>query len=75
MPETFVFETEAADLLERALRAFAEWAAQNYQTTEAEARCLAAPTEAPAAYALGYNDALRAIPDALELWMEESQYD
>jgi hypothetical protein len=75
MPENFVFETEAAALLEAALERFAEWAAENYLTTEAEAQCLTEPTEAPAAYARGYNDAIRAIPDALSLWMEEYQYD
>lgn len=73
MPETFNFATEADDLLRRALEAFAAWAAENYCTTEAEARCLSKPTEAPAAYARGYNDALAAIPDALALWLEEYQ--
>lgn len=75
MPENFVFEAEAADLLRRAMEAFAAWAAENYQTTEDEARTLTEPTEAPVAYARGYNDAIRAIPDALSLWMEECQYD
>lgn len=74
MPENFVFETEAAELLRRSLEAFAAWAAENYQTTEAEARCLTEPTESPAAYARGYNDAMRAMPDALSLWIEEYQY-
>jgi hypothetical protein len=74
MAENFVFEAEAAALLETALKRFAEWAAEHYQTTVAEAECLTEPTEAPAAYARGYNDAIRAIPDALSLWMEEYQY-
>lgn len=74
MPENFVFETEAADLLRRTLEAFAAWAAENYLTTEAEARCLTEPTDAPTAYARGYNDAMRAIPDVALLWMEEAQY-
>jgi hypothetical protein len=73
MPESFNFATEADDLLRRALEAFAAWAAENYRTTEAEARCLSEPTEAPAAYARGYNDALAAMPDALALWIEEYQ--
>ena len=75
MGENFVFETEASDLLRRAIGQFAEWAAEHYQTTVAEAQCLNDPTEAPAAYARGYNDAIRAIPDAAALWMEGIQYD
>lgn len=67
------FATEAVALLESALARFAEWASENYQTTEAEARCLSDPTEAPAAYARGYNDALRQLPDAMALWLEEYQ--
>lgn len=74
MAENFVFETEAAALLETALKRFAEWAAENYLTTVAESECLTDPTEAPAAYARGYNDAIRAIPDALDLWLGEYQY-
>ena len=74
MAVNFVFETEAAALLEIAITRFAEWAAENYLTTAAEAETLTDPTDAPAAYARGYNDALRAIPDAASLWMEEEQY-
>lgn len=74
MPDNFVFETEAVALLETAIKRFAEWAAENYLTTAAEAENLADPTDAPAAYARGYNDAIRAIPDAASLWMEEAQY-
>lgn len=74
MPENFVFESAAAELLETAITHFAEWAAENYLTTAAEAENLADPTDAPAAYARGYNDAIRAIPDAASLWMEEAQY-
>jgi len=49
MPETFDFATESSDLLERAMRAFAEWAGENWTMTEAEARTLNEPTDAPAA--------------------------
>lgn len=73
MGESFNFAAEADDLLRRALESFAAWTAENYRTTEAEARCLTEPTDAPAAYARGYNDALAAIPDALALWIEECQ--
>ena len=31
--------------------------------------------ETTAAYARGYNDAIRAITDAMQLWIEECQYD
>lgn len=75
MAENFIFETEASELLRTALRRFAEWAAENWQTTAAEAETLNEPTDAPAAYARGYNDAIGSIPDALALWMEEAQYD
>lgn len=68
--EPFDFESEAADVLRRAVQTFAAWVADNYQMTEAEACTLTNPTEAPAAYARGYNEALRAIPDALDLWMD-----
>lgn len=39
-----------------------------------EAETLAEPTEAPAVYERGYNDAVRSIPDAVALWMDEGQY-
>jgi hypothetical protein len=67
------FATEATALLETALRQFAEWAAENYQMGPGEAECLSEPTEAPAAYTRGYNDAIRAIPDAIDLCLEEYQ--
>lgn len=74
MAENFVFATEADDLLRRALEAFATWAAENYQMAKGEAETLTEPTEAPAVYERGYNDAIRSIPDAVALWMEEGEY-
>lgn len=67
------FATEATALLESTLRQFAEWAAQHYQMGQGEAECLTEPTEAPIAYTRGYNDAIKAIPDAMALWLEECQ--
>jgi hypothetical protein len=67
------FATEATALLETALHQFAAWAAENYQMGPGEAVCLTEPTDAPAAYTRGYNDAIRAIPDAVALWLEEYQ--
>lgn len=71
MPDNFNFATESTDLLERALKAFAEWAAENWTMTPAEAETLTEPTPAPSEYARGYNDAMKAIPDAVSIWMEE----
>lgn len=75
MAENFDFATESAELLERAVNAFAAWAAENWTMTEAEAQTLTNPTDAPSAYARGYNDAIASIPDAAALWMEDGQYD
>lgn len=75
MPDNFVFETEASDLLRRALEAFAAWAAENWLMAKGEAETLTEPTEAPAVYERGYNEAIRSIPHAAELWMNEGQYE
>lgn len=71
MPDNFDFATESSDLLERALKAFAEWAAQNWTMTATEAETLTDSTVAPSEYARGYNDAMKAIPDALAIWLGE----
>lgn len=71
MPDNFDFTTESTDLLERAVKAFAEWAAKNWTTTPAEVETLTEPTTSPTEYARGYNDAIEAIPDALSVWLEE----
>lgn len=73
MPETFDFAAESSDLLERAMRAFAEWASENWTMTEAEARTLNEPTDAPAAYARGYNAGVESILAAFECWNEDHQ--
>ena len=74
MPDNFVFSDEADDLLRRALEAFAGWAAENWQMAQGEAETLTEPTEAPAVYERGYNDAIRSIQDAVALWMDGFQY-
>lgn len=70
MSEPFDFEGAAGELLRDAIRAFAAWAAENWTMTADEAATLTNPTDAPAAYARGYNEGIGAIPDAAELWME-----
>lgn len=74
MPENFVFETEAEELLRRALESFAAWAAENWLMAKGEAETLTEPTEAPAVYERGYNEAIRSIPDAVDFWMDEGRY-
>lgn len=74
MPDNIVFETEVTHLLETVLTHFAEWVAEHWLTTEAEACTLSEPTENPAAYARGYNDGIRSIPDAMAIWIEDGQY-
>lgn len=71
MPDNFAFATESTELLERAVKEFAAWAAQNWGMTADEAETLTDPTSAPSEYARGYNDAMNAIPDALSIWLEE----
>jgi hypothetical protein len=54
---------------------FAAFCAENWTMTEAEAECLTVPTDAPSEYARGYTDAMKiGLPDAMELWLEEGQY-
>lgn len=75
MADNFNFEAETAELLKTAVMRFAEWAAENWTMTPAEAETLVNQTEAPAIYARGYTDAIKAIPDAAELWLSEGQYE
>jgi hypothetical protein len=67
-PDEFLGEAE--ELLHEAVRGFALWARENWTISEREARTLNKPTEAPAAYARGYNDALASLSDAADLWLE-----
>ena len=71
MAENFDFVTESTDLLERALKAFGSWAAENWTITPREAETLTEPTASPIEYARGYNQAINSIPDAVELWLGE----
>lgn len=70
MGEQYNFHAEAEDLLQRAMRSFAAWLAGNWTITAQEAETLTKPTTAPSEYARGYNDALSAVSDALETWLE-----
>jgi len=75
MPDNFNFHSEAEDLLQRAVKRFAGWAAQNWQITKEEAQTLTKPTSAPSEYARGYNDAITSITDAADTWMEDGCHD
>ena len=65
------FHADIERLILDALRQFADWTAENWQITEAEARTLTEPSAAPAEYARGYNDAIMSIRDAFACWSDE----
>ena len=65
------FHDEIERLLLEALKQFADWASENWQTTEEEARTLTDPSPAPVEYARGYNDAIAEIRDAFACWSDE----
>ena len=70
MGEQFNFQTEAEDLLIRAVEAFAAWMAENWTITAGEVETLTNPSQAPEEYARGYNAGLASISDAIEIWLE-----
>ena len=70
MGEQFNFQTEAEDLLIRAVQSFVAWMAENWTITASEAETLTNQSPAPAEYARGYNAGLAAVSDAIEIWLE-----
>lgn len=71
MADNYDVAARLQETFEEAIKAFADWAAQNWTMTPQEAETLSEPSTAPAEYARGYTDAMRAIPDAVSLWLEE----
>lgn len=71
MADNFSFVTESEELLKTAIRRFAAWAGENWEITMQEAETLTKPTAAPKEYVRGYNDGIRSICDAADLWMED----
>lgn len=72
MTPRFSLEAEVEELFRAKMKEFAEWCAENWTMTEAEAQSLTEPTAVPAEYAKGYTAAMTdGLRDALEFWMEE----
>jgi len=72
--ERFDFVGESEELLRKALRSFAAWAAQNWTMREGEAETLTDPSPCPKEYERGYNAGIENLPDAVAVWLDEVGY-